>query len=89
MLILTRKANQKLIINDNIEVVVLEVNGSAVKIGVKAPSDVHIYREEIYKEIQNINKQAQALDAKDVEKIAKDVKSVKDKGFDLISKLKN
>ena len=51
MLILTRKVNQKLIINDNIEIVVLESYNNAVKIGVNAPSDVQIYREEIYNEI--------------------------------------
>lgn len=87
MLILTRKTNQKLIINDNIEITVLEVNGNAVKIGINAPSDVSIYREEIYKEIQETNKQAQKLDATDVAKIA-GIDKTKTKSFDIISKLK-
>ena len=51
MLILTRKVNQKLIINDNIEVVILESYKNSVKIGVNAPNNVQIYREEIYIEI--------------------------------------
>ena len=59
MLILTRKTNQKLIINDNIEIVILESYKNSVKIGVNAPSDVQIYREEIYNEIKKSNKQAQ------------------------------
>ena len=58
MLILTRKINQKLIINDNIEVVILESYKNSVKIGVNAPNDVQIYREEIYNEIKKSNKQA-------------------------------
>ena len=58
MLILTRKVNQKLIINDNIEVVILESYKNSVKIGVNAPSNVQIYREEIYNEIKKSNKQA-------------------------------
>lgn len=85
MLILTRKVNQKLIINDNIEITVLEVNGNAIKIGVQAPSDVRIYREEIYREIQNTNKQARLLDAGDVDKV---VKNVNAKSFDIVSKFK-
>ena len=62
MLILTRKVNQKLIINDNIEVVILESYKNTVKIGVNAPSDIQIYREEVYNEIKKSNKQAHHID---------------------------
>ena len=62
MLILTRKVNQKLIINDNIEVVVLESYKNTVKLGVNAPNNVQIYREEIYNEIKKSNKQARVSD---------------------------
>lgn len=62
MLILTRKVNQKLIINDNIEVVVLESYKNMVKLGVSAPNNVQIYREEIYNEIKKSNKQARISD---------------------------
>jgi len=55
MLVLTRKVGQKLIINDNIEVVILESRGDAVKIGVNAPKNVTIFREEIYEEIKKAN----------------------------------
>jgi carbon storage regulator len=58
MLVLTRKTGQKLIINDNIEVVILETRGDSVKIGIKAPRDVSIYREEIYEEIKKANYQS-------------------------------
>lgn len=58
MLVLTRKSGQKLIINDNIEIIILETRGDAVKIGINAPKNVTIYREEIYEEIKKSNQQA-------------------------------
>lgn len=58
MLVLTRKTGQKLIIDNNIVVTVLETRGEAVKIGIDAPKDVAIYREEIYEEIRKANRQA-------------------------------
>jgi len=58
VLVLTRKAGQKLVIDNNIQVVVLEVRGDTVKIGVDAPKTVSIYREELYNEIKQSNQQA-------------------------------
>jgi len=58
MLVLTRKKGQKLIINDNIEIVIIETRGDAVKIGINAPKNISIYREEIYEEIKRSNQQA-------------------------------
>ena len=51
MLILTRKPGEKLKIGDDIEVVVLGVKGNQVRIGVKAPAEVAVHREEIYQRI--------------------------------------
>jgi carbon storage regulator len=58
MLVLTRKIGQKLIINDNIEIVIIETRGEAVKIGINAPKEVSIFREELYEEIKKANMQA-------------------------------
>jgi len=58
MLVLTRKKGQKLIINDNIEITILETRGDTVKIGINAPKQVSIFREEIYEEIKKANEQA-------------------------------
>ncbi|MDD3594610.1 MAG: carbon storage regulator CsrA [Candidatus Gastranaerophilales bacterium] len=55
MLVLSRKTGQKIIINDDIEVVVLEVKGDTVKLGIEAPRNVTIYRHEIYEEIKQEN----------------------------------
>jgi carbon storage regulator len=49
MLILTRRIGEKLFINDNIEVSVLSLKGGQVRLGISAPDDVQIYREEIYR----------------------------------------
>jgi len=52
MLILTRKDGQSLKINDDITVTVLGVSGNQVRIGVNAPKDVSVRREEVYERIQ-------------------------------------
>lgn len=51
MLILTRRVGETLNIGDDIEVTVLGVKGSQVRLGVKAPKDVSVHREEIYQRV--------------------------------------
>jgi carbon storage regulator len=58
MLVLTRKLGESFIIGDDIEVVVLKIEGSEVKIGISAPRHVKIYRAEIYKKIVEENLRA-------------------------------
>lgn len=58
MLVLTRRANQSIIIGHDIVVTVLEVRGDQVRIGIKAPREVSVHREEVYAEIQRENRQA-------------------------------
>ncbi len=52
MLILTRRVGETLIVGDNVSVTVLGVKGNQVRIGVNAPRDVSVHREEIYQRIQ-------------------------------------
>ena len=58
MLILSRKTNESIIIGDNVEVMVVEIKGDQVKLGINAPKEVSLYRGEIYEAIQNENKEA-------------------------------
>ena len=58
MLALSRKKNEALVINNNIEVTILEIKGDQVKIGIAAPKEVPVYRKEVYLQIQNANKEA-------------------------------
>lgn len=58
MLALSRKKNEAIIINNNIEITILEVKGDQVKIGISAPKEVPVYRKEVYLQIQESNKEA-------------------------------
>ncbi len=58
MLILARKRDESIIINDNIVISVVEIKGESVKIGINAPDSVKIYRREVYEAIQKENKAA-------------------------------
>ena len=52
MLILTRKANETLIVGDNVTVTILGVKGNQVRIGVNAPKEISVHREEVYNRIK-------------------------------------
>lgn len=53
MLILTRKTSETIRISDNVEVVVLSVNGDKVRIGINAPKTIPVHRAEIYEKINS------------------------------------
>jgi carbon storage regulator len=55
MLILTRKEREKLIINDNITIEIIEINKNSIKIGIEAPKEIPIIRGEIEEEIKMSN----------------------------------
>lgn len=55
MLVLARKVGEKIILNDDIEIIILDSNQNSVRIGVNAPKNVSVYREELYREIKNAN----------------------------------
>ncbi|MAD91927.1 MAG: carbon storage regulator [Gammaproteobacteria bacterium] len=53
MLVLTRQIGETLIIDNDVKITVLEVKGHQVRIGINAPKEVSVYREEIYDQIKN------------------------------------
>ena len=58
MLALSRKKDEAIIINDDIEITVIEIKGDQVKLGITAPKSVPIYRKEVYVQIKDANKEA-------------------------------
>lgn len=65
MLALSRKKNEAIVVNNNIEITILEIKGEQVKIGISAPKEVPVYRKEVYAQIQNANREA--VDAEGIE----------------------
>ena len=73
MLALSRKKDEAIIINDDVEVTVIEIKGDQVKLGITAPKSVPIYRKEVYVQIKDANKEAtqQAIDVKALNQLFK------------------
>jgi carbon storage regulator len=53
MLVLSRKKDESIIINDHIRVTIVEIRGDKVRLGIDAPKDVSVHRREVYEAIQN------------------------------------
>ncbi|HHV94529.1 MAG TPA: carbon storage regulator CsrA [Firmicutes bacterium] len=66
MLVLTRKVDESIIIGDNIKITVVEIRGDQAKIGIEAPREISVHREEVYREIQAENRRA-AVSAQEVD----------------------
>jgi len=58
MLVLTRKLGESIAIDDNIKIVVVQIKGKQVRLGIKAPKETKIHREEVYMAIQEQNEKA-------------------------------
>lgn len=69
MLALSRKKNESIIINNNIEITVLDIRGDQIKLGITAPKEIPIYRKEVYIQIQNENKES--TDMTEIESLKK------------------
>jgi carbon storage regulator len=69
MLVLTRKVGESIAIGDQIKIRVVEVKGNSVRIGIEAPADFRIYREEIYLKVQEQNRLAATWDLTDFQNV--------------------
>jgi len=58
MLVLTRRAGESVMIGDDVVVTVLEVRGDVIRVGIQAPRDVQVHREEVWRELQAANRAA-------------------------------
>lgn len=62
MLALSRKKNESIVIDNNIEITVLDIKGDQIKLGITAPKSVPVYRKEVYVQIKDANKAASRYD---------------------------
>lgn len=76
MLVLSRKPGESLIIGDGIKVTVVDVKGDSVKIGIEAPKDVPVWRQELVDGIENSNREA-ATSPVSLDKLSKMMRSKK------------
>ena len=87
MLVLSRKLNETILIGDNVRVTLLGIEGDKIKIGVDAPRDVKIFREELVEATKNTNQQALAapIVSFDLSKIKKPPSAKSKKATDKLS----
>lgn len=71
MLILSRKLEESIIINENIEITIIGISEGKVKLGINAPKDVEILRSEVKKEVENENRRAMAIDMNSLKNLMK------------------
>ena len=73
MLVLTRKLGESIAIDDHIKITVVQIKGKQVRLGIQAPKETKIHREEVYSAIQDQNKEAGSVPADlDLSKALKD-----------------
>ena len=75
MLVLTRKSNESIRLGDDITITVVEIKGNSVRIGIKAPGNLRIFREELYEKIKQENLMSTNLLMNEFEKIDKKLRS--------------
>ena len=77
MLVLSRKINETLVIGENIRVTVLGIEGEQVRIGIEAPREIRVLRQEIFDAIQEANRQAARAGVTELTGLAELVEQVK------------
>jgi carbon storage regulator len=71
MLVITRKKGESILIDNNIEITVVKLDDGSVKLAIDAPKNIPILRKELYREVQNENKNATEFNVNMIEKIKK------------------
>jgi carbon storage regulator len=74
MLVLTRKLGESIAIDDHIKIVVVQIKGKQVRLGIKAPKETKIHREEVYQAIQDQNTEASQSDLSSLSDLTSDLK---------------
>ena len=60
MLVLTRKSNQSIMIGDDIEITIVDIRGDKVRLGINAPAEIPVHRQEVYEAIHGVKAPASA-----------------------------
>ena len=79
MLVLTRKTNERIMITDEIEIMIVEVQGDHVKLGINAPRDISVNRKEVYELIKRENIEAAQSKVVDLDKLGKELLNLKNR----------
>ena len=77
MLVITRRLGESINIGDNIKITVVDIDGKQVKIGIEAPKDIAIFREEVYERIKQENIRAANASTDELKKAAQIFKKIK------------
>jgi len=70
MLVLTRKTGEGIIIGDDIKITIVELKGGGVRVGIDAPRDMKIHRQEVFERIKQENKEATQWDIADLSELS-------------------
>ena len=73
MLVLTRKLGESIAIDDHIKIVVVQIKGKQVRLGIKAPRETKIHREEIYQMIKDQNSEASKVNMDDISRLSEEL----------------
>lgn len=80
MLVLSRQRDESIIIGDNIVITIVDIRGDKVRLGIEAPTEIPVHRQEVYEAIQRENLRASQLDPKEARAVGKPAKGPLDRG---------
>ena len=69
MLVLSRQRDESIVIGDNIVVTIVDIRGDKVRLGIEAPTEIPVHRQEVFEAIQRENLRASQLDPKDAQRV--------------------
>ncbi len=71
MLVLSRQRDESIIIGDNIVVTIVDIRGDKVRLGINAPTEIPVHRQEVYEAIQRENLRSSRLEPKDAQALGR------------------